>query len=1062
MLLERAHQWLGWPQPERILDPPGEGARAYSAFAKRKIEETLKRTFPSLVVETGILVLDPYSAETSAPLAVICQFPRGASSPQLDEAHRLAWNFSRTSLLVTLEPHQLIAWSCYRDPRQPENLRRVCELPTAEDFLPSGTPEQENVRSLLHWVSLITGNIRRQRPDHFPAEGRADALLLKNLRDVRSRLLKMDLDKPSCHDLLARIIFTQFLFHRKDGEGNAFFSSGLLARRCGGVLREVHTGLSSILRDHRETYALFRWLDERFNGDLFPGRDASTELEREEAWKAEREAVKPQHLELLADLVSGTLDTSDQQLLLWPKYSFDTIPLEFVSSVYEEFLNEDRDKNKAYYTPSHLVDYLLDAVLPWDGDEWDLRILDPACGSGIFLVKAFQRLIYRWRRAHGREPLVRDLKPILANNIIGVDINPEAVRVAAFSLYLAMVDAIEPKHYVTREKVFPRLRGTRLLAEDFFDEAIPGFRSVGDRGVFDIVIGNAPWGDNSVKKTSRPGSLTDSARKHKRDEEITKAEEWASLHGWPVVNNDIGPLFLSKGLCLVRDKGRVALVQPAGPWLYHRGEPAMRLRKQFFQTYAVGEVTNLAAIRRELFAGVIGPACILIAGNEKPAGEAVLFYYSPKPKKTAGVSKDFSIEPQDVSRISHREAAEDPWVWSVLALGGRRDVNLIRKLREMPNLEKLESEGRIVSRAGVIPGQREKELPKLRGTHYFEAPRFPDDVFLELDAGQVPIWNDPRTSGKDSTNFEAFKNPQLLIKQTFSVEAGRFRAALVRSDDPIWGVICKKTYLSVRDCGLNAEQIETACIVYNSFLAVYFLALTSSRLAHYITEILSDELMKVPLPKSKIRLSGVASFEDVDELTRRSFGLSQAEWTLVEDLLEVTFPDALRKAPGRGRQHTTRCVERDAPEPELTAYVRTFSRVLKSTFGDSKEVAATIFQEPDANRLPVRVLTLHFDLADGDPVVVQPMESKGLLDKLTDFHSMALRRTGQPASCGGLGFRRVAFFLHSDRVSGQCRRSLTIIKPDEVRYWTRSLAMRDADELSAAILKAADLRGGSQ
>ena len=112
--------------------------------------------------------------------------------------------------------------------------------------------------------------------------------------------------------------------------------------------------------------------------------------------------MKPEHLKLLADLVSGTIDTTDRQLRLWPQYSFDTIPLEFISSVYEEFLTEDRDANKAYYTPSHLVDYVLDAVLPWDGDEWNLRILDPACGSGIFLVKAFQRLIHRWRRARTR------------------------------------------------------------------------------------------------------------------------------------------------------------------------------------------------------------------------------------------------------------------------------------------------------------------------------------------------------------------------------------------------------------------------------------------------------------------------------------------------------------------------------------------------------------------------------------------------------------------------------------------------------------------------------------
>src|SRR5581483_202229 len=170
---------------------------------------------------------------------------------------------------------------------------------------------------------------------------------------------------------------------------------------------------------------------------------------------------------------------------------------------------EERGNDKAYYTPSHLVDYVLDAVLPWDSEDWNVRILDPCCGSGIFLVKAFQRLIHRWRIANpGKDPLVTDLRPILENNLVGVDKNPEAVRVACFSLYLAMADAIEPKHYVSRDniKVFPRLRGTQLIRQDFFEEETNGIRMVVDNmEKFDYVLGNAPWGDGSIFPDMLPG-----------------------------------------------------------------------------------------------------------------------------------------------------------------------------------------------------------------------------------------------------------------------------------------------------------------------------------------------------------------------------------------------------------------------------------------------------------------------------------------------------------------------------------------------------------------------------
>ncbi len=1061
MLLEQAHQWLGWPSPERILDPQGAGARASWEFAKRKINDSLKQKFPQLQIETGILVLNSDSADTTAPLAVVCQFASGASDEELNEAHRLAWSFSRTSLLVTLEPHRIIAWTCYCDPDQPEQLRRVCELPTPPGFKPSGTPEQRGVRDLLHWVSLITGHIQRQRPNHFPVDGRADALLLKNLQYVRGELMAKGLPMNFCHDLLARIIFTQYLFHRRDGDGNAFFSPSLLDRlKKDGTLKPSHDDLGSILTDHNSTYALFRWLDERFNGDLFPGKEDSSAAERDAAWQAESDAVRPDHLQLLANLVSGTIDTTDRQLLLWPQYSFDTIPLEFISSVYEEFLNEEKYKTKAFYTPSHLVDYVLDAVLPWDGDEWDLRILDPSCGSGIFLVKAFQRLIYRWRRANRRDPLVKDLKDILAKNLTGVDINPEAVRVACFSLYLAMADAIEPKHYVTREKVFPPLRGKRLIANDFFDETTSGFQTHDAKGTFDLVIGNAPWGDKSTKKTSDIAAAFSPNPRKKKDEPPTNAEAWAKGHDWPVANHDIGPLFLAKGLELVRDDGKVAMVQPAGPWLYHRAEPAMQLRKRLFESCTVDEVTNLSAIRRELFTDAIGPACIMVVGKEQPSAETTLSYFTPKPLKTEGPIKDFTIEPQDVSRVSHHEAANDPLVWPVLSMGGRRDLNLIRKLSSYETLAKLKAKNEVMTRMGVIPGDQKKPLPELKDKPYFDATEFPEDVFLELDAATVPGWKEPRVHSLHGIkHFEEFKNPQLLIKQSFSAKTGRFRAALVRSDDPEWGVVCKKTYLSVRDQSSDSRYIRAACLVYNSLLASYFLALTSSRISHYITETLTQELMTVPLPKPLVDLAGVSSFDEIDELTRKLFALTKADWTVIEDLLEFTLPDALRMTPGPGRQKTKRDDPDDGSEPELSVYAQTMFRVLKSTFGSDKAVAATIYQEPDGQPLPVRMVTLHFDWPGRKPLTVEPIGADGLLDELAKFHRDTLQRRTRTANGTGLGFQRVAFFFHSHQAEHGRVRNLTIIKPDERRYWTRSLAMRDADDLAAAIFKAAGWKG---
>lgn len=1065
MLYEDIHSWLGWPSSKHVFTPEGAGAQMYAGFAKKKIEAALNRLQQGILVKVGVIAADPNSDSSEAPLALVCEFPRVASEEVLDLTHRLAWNLCRTALLITLEPHRLIAWSCYQDPSLGDQ-RRLCELPTPGGFTAdAGTPQQRQVRDLLHWVNLITHRAQQERPKQFPPDGRADTLLLKNLRYVRRELVeKMGLALGHCHDLLARVIFTQFLFHRKDSDGHAFFSENKMARLYEEKeLSKFHPDLASVLTSKTDTYALFRWMDERFNGDLFPGKDGEDEATREAAWRVEKKAVEESHLGLLARLVRGDLVASDNQPLLWRFYSFDTIPLEFISSVYEEFLTADeRGNDKAYYTPSHLVDYVLDAVLPWSGEVWNLRILDPCCGSGIFLVKAFQRLIHRWRTAEKRDPLVTDLRPILEENLVGVDKNEDAVRVACFSLYLAMADAIEPKHYITRDnvKVFPRLRGMRLIHRDFFDEGTDEIHTTADKESFDLVLGNAPWGDGSIFPDKLSGEATTDYRQRIKKLPPTDGQKWAKSNNWPVANNDIGPLFLAKAAALVKPSGFVAMVNTAS-LLYWRDGQGTELRKRLFTTFTFEEVTNLSAIRRELFTQAIGPACIVVFGANAPSRDKTLYYYTPKPVRSLNpqrgkplASQGFSIEPQDVSVMSHAQAAEISWAWSALAVGGSRHFNLIQRLSAFPTLEKLETAREVETRKGVITGDRKRHFPEHEGKPIIVAPDFPEGVFLELDAATLPPWADARATSGDATDFAAFKSPQILIKQSYVAKIGRMRAALVKRSPTFDQTICREAYVSCHDNAENARHIRTACMAYNSSFAVVFFALTSGSFPYYISKISVGELLQLPLPTETPNLATLDSFEKIDAATRKMFGLTSADWNLIEDFLEFTLPDVLRKTPGEARFPTRRKISDDTEESDLTQYAKTFARVVKGTFGKDKPVSATIFSEPAGRRIPVRMLTIHLDISHRDDVTIEEMEADGLLDELTKFHDAQLVHRTSDATGSGLGFQRVAYLFQPVRENGAHGMNLTIVKPDERRYWTRSMAMRDADQLASAIAKA--------
>ena len=109
-LAQAAHE-LGWPDERWILEPPGAGAAVNAALAERKIRPSLLSLEGAGSARVGVLSLDPTAAETQAPLALVCAFDGPAPTPTLAELHRLAWNFSRTPLLLTVDTHRLRAFT---------------------------------------------------------------------------------------------------------------------------------------------------------------------------------------------------------------------------------------------------------------------------------------------------------------------------------------------------------------------------------------------------------------------------------------------------------------------------------------------------------------------------------------------------------------------------------------------------------------------------------------------------------------------------------------------------------------------------------------------------------------------------------------------------------------------------------------------------------------------------------------------------------------------------------------------------------------------------------------
>ncbi len=298
-----------------------------------------------------------------------------------------------------------------------------------------------------------------------------DQQLLFDLGALERDLLRADLDRPSAQGLIGRSIFTQYLIDR------GIVTVALLENEYG------YNTLSLILRDRQATKRLFDWLRKTFNGDMFPVGASLLPPEN--------------HLCRVADFLDA-VDPDSGQGSLFP-YQFDVIPVELISSIYEQFahttsiLYDGSDAQDVHYTRLSLVSLILDEIM--DGLEGQETVLDLSCGSGVFLVEALRRLVKN--RCGGEEPSCEVIRSVLYNQIYGVDISEAAVRVAAFSLYLTALE-LDPHPSPPEALRFKPLIGKTLIIADSMNvESTPEGKKVltegGDLKKFDVIVGNPPW-----------------------------------------------------------------------------------------------------------------------------------------------------------------------------------------------------------------------------------------------------------------------------------------------------------------------------------------------------------------------------------------------------------------------------------------------------------------------------------------------------------------------------------------------------------------------------------------
>lgn len=576
------------------------------------------------------------------PVAYFSRFTEVDPS-KIQQLHKKVWSQSKAPLLFVTLPHEIRVYSGYEPTstqvadldapnRLLQKLEGLTDILTAErqikDKLLTNKYERIYLETGVFWDT--------QEGRRIDANNRADKLLVDSLQTMRDLLMEQGLSSHLAYTLLGRSIFIRYLEDRK------ILTQAWVEERTAGQAQTYREALP----DHSDTYALFEALSERFNGDLFPVEPGENR-------------VQAPHLELLLSFLNQT-DLETGQLSLWP-YNFEYIPIELISNIYDTFI-ENRRASGAYYTPLLLADFILEETLGEEIVRSDMTILDPACGSGIFLVGAYRRLIQAWRKEHGA-PNKQVLSQILQHSIFGVDKKPEAVHIAAFSLYLEMLNHLSNAQVQDEAFKFPSLAQSNLVQSDFFDARLD--KKWANRE-FDRVVGNMPWGRGTLSQLGR---------------------QWIDEHNYTVGGKQAAPAFMLRVPEFCKEDGEIALLAPVKSTILVTSGTHRTFRENFFARYDVRAVVNFAALVYELFSEAISPAAAIFYTPSALDPNRRLIYAVPKPSPLSQRLKAIVLDTTEIKFLDLESLLEQPHLWKVAMWGNPRDAALITRLNATSTLK---------------------------------------------------------------------------------------------------------------------------------------------------------------------------------------------------------------------------------------------------------------------------------------------------------------------------------------------------------------------------------------
>jgi Eco57I restriction-modification methylase len=896
--------------------------------------------------DAGVSGIYVFQASPATSQKVVADRPAVyvAQAKDLEQArniHRSLWNLGYAPYLIVLLPHQVRVYTGFKYSEEEPEKGLLDEFPL------------NDLRQLLTEFSseaIDTGRIwqKGKYREKIDQQQRVDKRLLRNLRQLGEELKKQSLDAFVAHALIGKYVYIRYLWDR-----------GILTEEWLQEQRIEKESVFSRVATVKGLYKLTTALENRFNGKIFPidfkQTDALTDL----------------HVQLTAsvfmgdEIIDGREKTVIEQLHLdFRAYDFAYIPIEILSEVYEQFI-EDARKKGAIYTPEILADYLLSEVSTVKPLTEETKILDPACGSGVFLVLAYRRLIEAELAKSGGSKLSDTKLKALLSNIYGVERELDACYVAEFSLILTLLNYVDPHELQKIEFHFPTLHNETIFQSDFFD--LDGTHYDGrfwQRGLkFDLIIGNPPWielKDDGEEKL---------ARKWMRDPK-NKFEH-------PVSGKRVAEAFSWLVTDLLRSEGIVGLLLPASS-LFNL--ESRNYRKRFFTEHCVFRITNFSNLRWILFPKNEFPAFTIVyrPSNNVEEEKPPIIHYAPLSINQIADSREspwaITINEQEIQTIAPSDTETgETLVWKLALWGTLQDKRAIESIEML-----------FPSTLGYFCDQR--NWP------------FSEGVQLRDESIQTKYKLRPSPELKGKKRFQRevmrkslfrFSVPQYVLSEipdemcSIRLRGGDIGLQLTQAPhivvSPGWG-----SYVTFSDADFlipprvmgiaghrgDADMLRTISLYLNSSLVSYFLFFHVPewgvfRNARYIT---LSELRKVPVPDF--------SPEQVKEFVSLHLRLAADE----QQSISETFSKVRSLQIELLGSHKTEPL-RDVPVPELLSKVSTRQKAQIE-----KEIAA--FHENAQRMIDEKIFDL-FDIPEDIRMLVTDFaQVRLLLDRPAAFEQV--------------------------------------------------------------------------